>query len=61
MKTTKTSTAPFAVKQRRGLIKDLEKQDYNLVLEAAIERLRGRLRLDLSEPCRAFVYATMKN
>ena len=36
--------------QRRGLIEDLEKQDYNLVVETAIERLHGGLRLDLSEP-----------
>ena len=36
--------------QRRGLIEDLEKQDYNLVVETVIERLRGGLRFDLSEP-----------
>ena len=34
----------FSVKQQRGLIEDLEKQDY------AMERLRGGIRLDLSEP-----------
>ena len=34
----------FLSLQRRGLIEDLEKQDYNLVVESAIERLRGGLR-----------------
>ena len=50
MRTTKRSTAPFSAKQRRGLIEDFEKQDYNLVVETIIEHLRSGLRLDLSDP-----------
>ena len=51
MKTTNMQiyTAPFTVKQRRGLTEDLKKQDYNLVVETAIECLCGGLCLDLSE------------
>ena len=57
MKKTKRSTAPFTVKQRKGLIEDLEKQEYSLVVETIIERLRGGLHLDLSQPRGAFVCA----
>ena len=45
------------MKQRKRLIKELEKQDYSVVVETAIERLRAGLHLELSEPRRAFVYA----
>ena len=31
-------------------MEDLKKQDYNLVVESAIERLRGGLCLDLAKP-----------
>ena len=57
MKKAKKSKAPFTVKQRKGMIDDLEKRDYSTVVETAIDRLRAGLHLELSEPRRKFVCA----
>lgn len=57
MKKAKKSKAPFTVKQRKGMIEDLEKHDYSSVVETAIERLRSGLHLELSESRHKFVCA----
>ena len=60
-KKAKKSTAPFTAKERKELGQDLEKQDYGVLVEAAIHRLRSGLHLETSEPRRAFVYMVCKD